>query len=124
MMVQEVSDSFKLLTLFKPFSLLFKRPQIKQGYPLNLSILISGGKESNSDFLSSGERRGRSSALKSEGVHPFRIVAFRCIVAVNNLDESSLEWDIKEGDNPVYHLVLSGASRLCSFESSCLGLQL
>lgn len=30
-------------------------------YPLNLSISISGGKETNLDSLSSGERRGRSS---------------------------------------------------------------
>ena len=31
------------------------RPQIKQGYPLNLSILISGGKETNQDSPSNGE---------------------------------------------------------------------
>lgn len=30
-------------------------PQIRQGYPLNLSILISGGKETNKDSLSNGE---------------------------------------------------------------------
>lgn len=32
-------------------------------YPLNLSILIRGGKETNKDFLSSGERKEISSAL-------------------------------------------------------------
>lgn len=31
------------------------RPHIRQEYPLNLSILLSGGKESNSDFPSNGE---------------------------------------------------------------------
>ena len=29
--------------------------QIERGYPLNLSILISGGKENNCDSISNGE---------------------------------------------------------------------
>ena len=33
-------------------------PQIRRDYPLNLSILLSGGKETNQDSLSSGERSG------------------------------------------------------------------
>lgn len=47
------------------------RPQIRQDYPLNLSILISGGKETNKDFLSNGERKGKSPALNlaSHGCH-------------------------------------------------------
>jgi hypothetical protein len=36
-------------------------PEIKQDYPLNLSISVSGGKETNKDYLSSGERSGKSS---------------------------------------------------------------
>ncbi len=32
------------------------RPQIKHDYPLNLSISVSGGKEINKDWISSGER--------------------------------------------------------------------
>lgn len=44
---------------------LFDIPQLKQDYPLNLSILISGGKENNSDSLSNGEWTGKSSDLKS-----------------------------------------------------------
>jgi len=40
-------------------------PQIRQDYPLNLSILISGGKETNKDSLSNGEWSGISSNLKS-----------------------------------------------------------
>lgn len=31
------------------------RPEIRRDYPLNLSILISGGKETNEDSLSNGE---------------------------------------------------------------------
>ena len=38
------------------------RPEIRREYPLNLSILLSGGKETNKDSLSSGERRGKSPA--------------------------------------------------------------
>ena len=39
------------------------RPQSRQDYPLNLSILVSGGKETNKDSLSNGERKGISPAL-------------------------------------------------------------
>ena len=39
-----------------------QRPQIRREYPLNLSILLSGGKETNKDSPSSGERRGKSPA--------------------------------------------------------------
>ena len=41
------------------------RPQIRRDYPLNLSISISGGKETNQDSLSNGERTGTSSNFKS-----------------------------------------------------------
>ena len=34
---------------------LYFTPEIKQDYPPNLSILISGGKENNCDALSNGE---------------------------------------------------------------------
>ena len=40
-------------------------PQIRQDYPLNLSILISGGQETNKDSPSNGEWSGKSSNLKS-----------------------------------------------------------
>ena len=40
-------------------------PQIRQGYPLNLSILISEGKKTNKDSLSNGEWSRKSSNLKS-----------------------------------------------------------
>ena len=34
---------------------LFSRPELRQEHPLNLSISISGGKETNKDSLSNGE---------------------------------------------------------------------
>ncbi|KAJ7941243.1 Protein TAR1 [Quillaja saponaria] len=39
---------------------LSKRPQVRRGYPLNLSISISGGKETYKDSPSNGERTGKS----------------------------------------------------------------
>ena len=36
------------------------RPEIRQEHPLNLSISISGGEETNQDSPSSGERTGKS----------------------------------------------------------------
>lgn len=41
----------------------YRWPQIREDHPPNLSILVSGGKETNKDFLSSGERTGMSPAL-------------------------------------------------------------
>ena len=46
-------------------NLLQSASEIKQDHPLNLSISVSGGKETNKDCLSSGERTGKSSKLKS-----------------------------------------------------------
>ena len=47
---------------FCPGSLHFFRPESRQDYPPNLSILISGGKENNCDAPSNGERNGQSPA--------------------------------------------------------------
>ena len=44
-----------------------ERPQLMCDYPLNLSILIRGGKETKWDSLSSGERNGKSSARRVVG---------------------------------------------------------
>ena len=44
-------------SLFETF---IARPQVRRGYPLSLSISISGGKETNKDSLSNGERTGKS----------------------------------------------------------------
>lgn len=45
----------KIKRLFVSYFLLISRPEIRQGDPPNLSILISGGKENNRDALSNGE---------------------------------------------------------------------
>ena len=45
--------------------ILFSRSQIRQDYPLNLSISISGGKETNQDSPSNGERTGNGPTWKS-----------------------------------------------------------
>ena len=39
---------------------------LREEYPLNLSILLSGGQETNKDSPSTGEGSGNSSSLKSE----------------------------------------------------------
>ena len=49
----------------RDLSLSQTEPQIRRDYPPNLSISISGGKETNKDSLSNGERSGKSSSLKS-----------------------------------------------------------
>ena len=41
-------------------TILFSRPELRQDYPLNLSISLSGGKETNKDSPSNGERTGNS----------------------------------------------------------------
>ena len=41
------------------------RPQLGRDHPLNLSISISGGRETNQDSLSNGERSGKSSGCQS-----------------------------------------------------------
>lgn len=51
-----------------------RRPQSRRDYPLNLSILLSGGKETNKDFLSSGERTGMSPALNPAVLPPGNVV--------------------------------------------------
>ncbi|KAL5122067.1 hypothetical protein HKD37_U058297 [Glycine soja] len=38
------------------------RPQVRRGYPLSLSISISGGKETNKDSLSNGRAEGKEKA--------------------------------------------------------------
>ena len=49
-------------------------PELKQDDPLDLSILLSGGKEINKDYLSKGDWTGKSSKLESEIQRIFWIV--------------------------------------------------
>lgn len=75
------------------------RPQVRRGYPLSLSISISGGKETNKDSPSNGERTGKSPSLESDG-HAVRIVAWRSVLS-GGPSTSPLEWGTGEGDSPV-----------------------
>ena len=50
-----VSRDVALFNVASCKKLLNFRPESKQDYPPNLSILISGGKENNCDALSNGE---------------------------------------------------------------------
>ena len=52
------------------------RPQVRRDHPLSLSISISGGKETNKDSPSNGERSGKSSNLKA-GTSGVRVVISR-----------------------------------------------
>ena len=75
--------------------------EMKRDNPLNLSILIRGGKETNKDSPSNGEWSGKSSIWKSISSTGHRVVAYRRTISCN-LGISSLEWGIIEGENPVY----------------------
>ena len=69
-------------------------PPISQDYPLNLSILLGGGKETNKDSLSNGEWSGKSSDVKSSELSSGE--------ARSQGRQSLLERSALEGDSPVY----------------------
>ena len=75
------------------------RPQVRRGYPLSLSISISGGKETYKDSPSNGERTGKSPALKSGGL-AVRIVVWRSVLC-GGPGPSPLERGAREGESPV-----------------------
>ena len=82
------------------------RPQVRRDYPLNLSISISGGKETNQDSPSSGERSGNSSGMESPVVIEGggRIVAWRgSLWRASTAPEVDLERRVGEGESPVGH---------------------
>ena len=98
------------------------RSQMEWEYPLNLSILIRGGKETNKDSLSNGEWSGKSSNWKSGTQAGFWIVCYRRVVSV---------WPRLKSLETGHHRgwesrVQSGVRRVrrMFLESSCLGLQL
>ena len=98
-------------------------PDIRQDYPLNLSILISGGKETNKDSPSNGEWSGKSSSLKSLSQIYFvrRIVVYRGVVSVGAWDKF-----LERGQHGGWYsrLFLSGLCvRPVFFESRCLRMQ-
>lgn len=75
------------------------RPQVRRGYPLSLSISISGGKETYEDSPSNGERTGRSPTWESSGMIA-RIVVCRSVLS-GGPGLSPLEGGAGEGDSPV-----------------------
>ena len=48
------SREFETVTVME-CNLLFSQADLRQGYPLNLNILLSGGKETNKDSHSKGD---------------------------------------------------------------------
>jgi len=75
-------------------------PQVRQDYPLNLSISVNGGKETNKDSHSSCERRGKSPALESVPVG-YRDVGFSADARREGSRLSGPEWPDMEGEIPV-----------------------
>jgi hypothetical protein len=65
------------------------------GYPLNLSILVSGGKEIKRDSLSSGERKEKSPSL-----NPDNSVVWSCRVRVCCLGTSEEKLCAWNGTSP------------------------
>ena len=74
---------------------------MKREDPLNLSILLRGGKETNKDSLSNGEWSGKSSEWKSFIQTGKRIVIWRRVVS-GNRGLSLLEQSTIEGESPVH----------------------
>jgi len=60
-------------------------------YPLNLSILLSGGKENNYDCLSTGEGTDKSSSRIYTHFFGCRIVVFQLIIVI----ESCFKWSTR-----------------------------
>jgi len=81
-------------------------PRIGQDHPLNLSILISGGKETNRDALSNGEWSGQSSSLKSAFPRGASNCSFRSADrAPTQAVGIRLERRAVEGESPVRQFV-------------------
>ena len=74
------------------------RPDLRLGYLLNLSILVSRGIETKRDSLSNGERTGKSSCLKSRLLS--RFVASRRETS-DHAGISPLVTGMTEGESPV-----------------------
>ena len=94
------------------------RPQIRRDYPLNLSILLSGGKETNQDSLSSGERRGKSPAPNPRptgGRGKCGVRKTACPVSIGGLspsDRGSARGRCEAGNGPRRAGVRSSRSRV------------
>ena len=83
-------------------------PQIRRDHPLNLSISISGGKETNEDSLSNGERSGNSSSLKSPAESVGELWPGEATGRWADAVEVDLEGRVREGESPVRGTVDQG----------------
>ena len=101
--------------------LFFPEPQIRRDHPLNLSILISGGKETNKDSPSNGERSGNSSSLKSPAFHAGELWPGEA--AVPGLVLSKLTWKGTPERVRAPCVTLPVWDATVFGESGCLGLQ-
>ena len=104
-----------------PSNPLFFRPEIRQDYPPNLSILISGGKENNCDAPSNGEWNGQS---PSPNCRLYKSRGMWCLGASYRDGAAwiSPPWQGPrpiEGDRPVFPLPRCAD---VSLESKCLGV--
>ena len=96
-------------------------PQIRRDHPLNLSISISGGRETNQDSPSNGERRGKSSSLKSPA--PGAGELWPGEAAVPGLALSKLTWKGTSERVRAPCATPPGRAATVFGESGCLGLQ-
>ena len=76
-------------------------PQIRRGYPPNLSISISGGRATNQDSPSNGERSGKSSSRQSLAPVASELWPEEAGAPEAPSVEVDLERHVGEGDSPV-----------------------
>lgn len=95
-------------------------PELRQDYPLNLSISISGGKETNQDSPSNGERTGKSPACQSGPSGSELWSGGRCSAR----SERQVRWKAASQRVTTPWAFGFRASRARSAESGCLGMQL
>ena len=103
------------------FKVSFLEPQIRRDHPLNLSISISGGRETNQDSPSNGERRGKSSSLKSPA--PGAGELWPGEAAVPGLALSKWTWKGTSERVRAPYATPPGRAATVFGESGCLGLQ-
>lgn len=92
------------------------RPRIRRHHPPDLSISLSGGKETNQDSPSSGERSGKSPSPKSGCRKAPRIVA-SWVSIVGTLPKQAsrnpLERGAAEGESPVREVEVGVPAASC-----------
>ena len=80
----------------------FPEPQIRRDHPLNLSISISGGRETNQDSPRTGERSRKSSSLKSLEQSVGELWPAEAAFARMGAIEVGQERCVGEGESPMH----------------------